>query len=120
MNNDNEKNYPTTAVPTWSGFVYHGKIALYHRLKLINQGDADFELQLDSSDNLEIYKNGTLTSALQVSAKIRKYRSEYAEALEKSSAIEFDRVKGILRYFRQVYWSPSEADSDAVSINAAL
>ncbi|MFY3974815.1 hypothetical protein ACOTHX_01425 [Achromobacter xylosoxidans] len=56
MNNDNEKNYPTTAVATWSGFVYQGKIALYHRLKLINQGDADFELQLDSSDNLEIYK----------------------------------------------------------------
>lgn len=56
MNNDNEKNYPTTAVPTWSGFVYKGKIALYHCLKLINQGDSDFELQLDSSDNLEIYK----------------------------------------------------------------
>ncbi|QEZ48494.1 ABC-three component system protein [Cupriavidus oxalaticus] len=99
MSNDNDKNYPATAVSTWSGYVYQGKIALYHCLKLINQGDADFELQLDSSDDFAIYKNGTLTSAHQVKAKIGKYRSEYAEALEKSSAIEFDRAKGISRYF---------------------
>jgi hypothetical protein len=99
VSNDTDKNYPATAVSTWSGYVYQGKIALYHCLKLINQGDADFELQLDSSDDFAIYKNAALTSAHQVKAKIGKYRSGYAEALEKSSAIEFDRTKGISRYF---------------------
>ncbi len=94
-----DKNYPATAVSTWSGYVYQGKIALYHSLKLINQGDEDFELQLDSTDDFAIYKNGAVTSAHQVKAKIGEYRSGYTEALEKSSTIEFDRTKGISRYF---------------------
>src|SRR3989339_1311712 len=98
VSNDTDDNYPATAVSTWSGYVYQGKIALYHCLKLINQGDAEFELQLDSSDDFAIYKNAALTSAHQVKAKIGKYRNGYAEALEKSSAIEFDRIKGISRY----------------------
>lgn len=99
VSDDTDKNYPATAATTWSGFVYQGKIALYHCLKLINQGTVDFELQLDSSDDFAIYKNGTLISAHQVKANIGKYRSGYAAALEKSSTIEFDRTKGISRYF---------------------
>jgi hypothetical protein len=99
VNNDTDNNYPATAVSTWSGYVYQGKIALYHCLKLINQGDVDFELQLDSSDDFAIYKNGILLSAHQVKAKIGTYRREYSEALEKASAIEFDRVTGVSRYF---------------------
>jgi len=93
-----DQDYPATAVSTWSGYVYQGKIALYHCLSLINQGDTDFELQLDSSDDFAIYRDGTLVSAHQVKAKIGKYRSAYIEALKKSSAIEFDRAKGISRY----------------------
>ncbi|MCS6233782.1 hypothetical protein G3495_01305 [Shewanella baltica] len=99
MSDDMDKNYPATAVTTWSGFVYQGKIALYYCLKLIEQGDVDFELQLDSSDDFAIYKNDSLTSAHQVKAKIGVYRSGYAEALKKSSTIEFDRTKGVSRYF---------------------
>ncbi|HBO8980229.1 TPA: hypothetical protein L5D12_002758 [Pseudomonas aeruginosa] len=99
MSSEVDEKYPATAVSTWSGYVYQGKIALYHCLCLINQGDADFELQLDSSDDFAVYKNGTLASAHQVKAKIGKYRSGYIEALEKASAIEFDRAKGVSRYF---------------------
>lgn len=99
MSSKIDENYPKTAASTWSGYVYQGKIALYHCLSLINQGNVDFELQLDSSDDFAVYKNGILISAHQVKAKIGKYRSGYIAALEKSSAIEFDRVKGILRYF---------------------
>ncbi|MNJ13267.1 hypothetical protein D3C77_74750 [compost metagenome] len=97
--NVKNKDYPATAVSTWSGYVYQGKIALYHSLKLIHQGDLDFELQLDSSDDFAIYKSGELVSAHQVKAKIGTYRSEYIEALEKSSAVEYDRAKGVSRYF---------------------
>ncbi|MFY1008012.1 ABC-three component system protein [Pseudomonas juntendi] len=96
---EKDENLPATAITTWSGYVYQGKIALYHSLKLINEGDDDFELQLDSSDDFAIYKNNALVSAHQVKAKISKYRSEYEEALEKSSVIEFDRIKGVSRYF---------------------
>jgi len=99
MSDEGDEKYPATAVSTWSGYVYQGKIALYHSLKLINQGDKDFELQLDSTDDFAIYKNGAAISAHQVKAKISSYRSGYGEALEKSSIIELDRIKGIERYF---------------------
>lgn len=98
MSQEDEK-YPASAISSWSGFVYQGKIALYHSLKLIHDGDLDFELQLDSSDDFAIYKDGKLHSAHQVKAKISKYRSGYAKALEQSTLIEHDKVKGTTRYF---------------------
>lgn len=91
--------YPDSAISSWSGFVYQGKVALYHCLKLIHEGDDDFELQLDSTDDFVIYKNDVLFSAHQVKAKIGKYRSSYNKALEKSALIELDRIKGSNRYF---------------------
>lgn len=94
-----EERYPDSAISSWSGFVYQGKVALYHCLKLVHMGDVDFELQLDSTDDFAIYKGGVLSSAHQVKAKIGKYRSNYQEALEKSAKIELDRIKGSTRYF---------------------
>lgn len=99
MSQENDDKYPASAISSWSGFVYQGKIALYHSLKLILDGDLDFELQLDSSDDFAIYKNGKLHSAHQVKAKISKYRSGYTKALEQSTIIEHDKIKGTTRYF---------------------
>lgn len=99
MSQEDDEKYPASAVSSWSGFVYQGKIALYHSLKLIHDNDLDFELQLDSSDDFAIYKNGKLHSAHQVKAKISKYRSGYIKALEQSTLIEHDKIKGTTRYF---------------------
>ncbi|WP_273830649.1 ABC-three component system protein [Serratia bockelmannii] len=99
MSQEDDDKYPASAVSSWSGFVYQGKIALYHSLKIIHDGDLDFELQLDSSDDFAIYKNGKLHTAHQVKAKISKYRSGYIKALEQSTLIEHDKIKGITRYF---------------------
>ncbi|RWU24966.1 hypothetical protein DM813_04280 [Pseudomonas alkylphenolica] len=99
MSQEDDEKYPASAVSSWSGFVYQGKIALYHSLRLIHDGDLDFELQLDSSDDFAIYKNGTLHTAHQVKAKISKYRSGYSNALEQSTLIEHDKIKGTTRYF---------------------
>ncbi len=98
MSQDAEK-YPASAISSWSGFVYQEKIALYHSLKLIYDGDLDFELQLDSSDDFAIYKNGKLHTAHQVKAKISQYRSGYTTALEQSTLIEHDKIKGTTRCF---------------------
>lgn len=99
MSQDDDEKYPASAVSSWSGYVYQGKIALYHSLKLIHDGDLDFELQLDSSDDFAIYKKGKIHTAHQVKARISKYRSGYTNALEKSTLIEFDKIKGTNRYF---------------------
>ncbi|RUO19261.1 ABC-three component system protein [Aliidiomarina haloalkalitolerans] len=99
MSQEDDEKYPASAISSWSGFVYQGKIALYHSLKLIDDGDLDFELQLDSSDDFAIYKDGKLHTAHQVKAKISKYRSGYTTALEQSTSIEYDKIKGTPRYF---------------------
>ncbi|MEZ8639769.1 ABC-three component system protein [Vibrio lentus] len=99
MSQEDDEKYPASAISSWSGFVYQGKVALYHSLKLIHDGDLDFELQLDSSDDFAIYKDGKLHTAHQIKAKISKYRSGYTTALEQSTLIEYDKIKGTTRYF---------------------
>lgn len=113
---DKEKSiYPHSAISTWSGFVYQGKVALYHCLKLINEGDSNFQLQLDSTDDFAIYNDSKLVSAHQVKAKIGDYRSNYKDALEKSAKIELDRIAGIKRYFH--ISQPINDDSDYIGAN---
>lgn len=115
MSDEEASKYPHSAISTWSGFVYQGKVALYHCLKLISEGDSGFELQLDSTDDFAIYKNGKLISAHQVKAKIGDYRSNYKEALAKSASLELDRVAGIKRYFH--ISQPINDHSDYVDSN---
>ncbi|HFQ6221182.1 TPA: dsDNA nuclease domain-containing protein, partial [Pseudomonas aeruginosa] len=69
-----ELTEPDSAISSWSGFVYQGKVALYHCLKLITEGEREFELQLDSTDDFAIYKDGKLFSAHQVKAKVGSTR----------------------------------------------
>lgn len=115
MSDEEASKYPHSAISTWSGFVYQGKVALYHCLNLINEGDSGFELQLDSTDDFAIYKDGKLISAHQVKAKIGDYRSNYKEALAKSASLELDRVAGIKRYFH--ISQPINDHSDYVDSN---
>ncbi|WP_201584271.1 ABC-three component system protein [Psychrobacter jeotgali] len=95
---DDERQYPHSAIATWSGFVYQGKVALYHCLKLIIEGYDDFELQLDSTEDFAIYRDGLLVSAHQVKAMVSEYRSSYKSALEKAAEIEGDRIEDSVRY----------------------
>lgn len=115
MSDEEKSKYPHSAISTWSGFVYQGKVALYHCLKLIHEGDSGFELQLDSTDDFAIYKDGKLVSAHQVKAKIGDYRSNYKDALKKSASLELDRVAGTKRYFH--ISQPIDDHSDHVDDN---
>jgi hypothetical protein len=115
VSQDDDEKYPASAVSSWSGYVYQGKIALYHSLKLIHDGDLDFELQLDSSDDFAIYMQGKIHTAHQVKAKISKYRSGYAKALEQSTLIEFDKIKGTNRYFHVSVQLDDTSDHDGKS-----
>ena len=94
-----ELTEPNSAISSWSGFVYQGKVALYHSLKLIIENERDFELQLDSTDDFAIYKDGKLLSAHQVKAKVGSTRGSYTKALIKSAGIDDHRKAGTNRYF---------------------
>ena len=96
---------PHSAISSWSGFVYQGKIALYHTLRLINESVfegtsvTDFELQLDSTDDFAIYVGAHAISVHQVKAKCSPHRSAYVDALEQSSNITTDCTPLTTRHF---------------------
>lgn len=93
-----ESAEPSSAISSWSGFVYQGKVALYYSLKLLTEGVRDFELQLDSTDDFAIYKDGKLLSAHQVKAKVGSTRGSYTSALKKSAEVDGHRKAGTNRY----------------------
>lgn len=78
-----------SAADTWSGFIYQGKVALYHVLKLINENDnIDYlHLQLDSIDDFAIvrYEGETLipVSLHQVKALGSHYYLKYKNDIKK-------------------------------------
>lgn len=51
---------PHTAIPTWSGFIYQGRVALYHILKQLNAKTEneinELVLQIDSIEDFTILK----------------------------------------------------------------
>lgn len=78
-----------SAADTWSGFIYQGKVALYHVLTLIlHEASVDeLELQLDSLEDFAIVRNdGTNiepVSLHQVKAMKSHLYSSYQEAFVK-------------------------------------
>ena len=74
-----EETLPESAISSWGGFVYQGKVALYHCLKLLTAKSFqqriidNFELQLDSTDDFAIYCDGKVISTHQ--GKVRISRS---------------------------------------------
>lgn len=96
---------PHSAISSWGGFLYQGKVALFHSLKLIVDGRFEqklidtFELQLDSTDDFAIYFQGVAISTHQVKAKKSKNRSSYNEALEQASNVQKDCNITTKRFF---------------------
>lgn len=82
--NNNSPN-PHTAIPTWSGFIYQGKVAIYQVLQLLKAlGECpNYVLQLDSLEDFAILKNGVIESIHQVKALKAQNYNAYKEAFDK-------------------------------------
>ncbi|WP_336369315.1 ABC-three component system protein [Rahnella perminowiae] len=100
-----EETLPESAISSWGGFVYQGKVALYHCLKLLTEKSfqkniiENFELQLDSTDDFAIYCDAKVISTHQVKAKLSQYRSAYVKAIYKAACIATDCDENTIRYF---------------------
>ena len=96
MNQLIDPNDIHSAADTWSGFIYQGKVALYHDLKLINEKDSvdELHLQLDSLEDFAIirYENSEPKPITlhQVKAVKSHYYSKYKELFEKLEKRIFD------------------------------
>jgi hypothetical protein len=74
------------ASPTWNGFNYQGKVALYTALTYINNKNIDtskYELELEWFEDFSIKDNTNYISIHQVKAYSQDSLSEYSEALFK-------------------------------------
>ncbi|MFT6902331.1 MAG: hypothetical protein ACJAXS_002541 [Colwellia sp.] len=78
---------PHTAISSCSGYIYQGKIAVIHCLKLfeeLGEGARTLELEIESLDDFAILSaDGNYRSMHQVKAKKSLLFSGYREALEK-------------------------------------
>ncbi|NIE63134.1 ABC-three component system protein [Burkholderia sp. Ax-1719] len=107
---------PASAISSWGGFVYQGKVALLHSITLLldgcfnNKTVSSFELQLDSTDDFAIYVDNKVISAHQVKAKNDIYRSAFVKALNKSSLVDTDCTAETKRFFHIA--RPIDNDSD--------
>ncbi len=71
---------PHTAITSWSGFIYQGKVALYHVLCLLEmrQECEGYKLQLDSLEDFAILDaHSNPVSLHQVKAKKTQYYNDY-------------------------------------------
>ncbi len=82
----NSIDSPHTAITTWSGFVYQGKVAICHVLHLLNDSVdcSEFTLQLEYFDDFSILDGAEgIISLHQVKAKKSQYFSSYEDAINK-------------------------------------
>ena len=77
-----EELLPHTAAATWSGFIYQGRIALYHVVKLLHDKTeaelAELFLQIDSIEDFAIIKYGLRDSVIPVTMhQVKAVKSNY-------------------------------------------
>ncbi len=76
--------FPHTAISTWSGFVYQGKLALYHCLRMMSsdyEANRDLKLQLESQDDFAIFRHHQCLSMHQVKAYKDTRFSAYCDGI---------------------------------------
>ena len=74
-----------TAIPSWSGYVYQGKIAVYHALTLLCANkECNYSVQLDYFEDFSILNNiGQIVSLHQVKALARAKWCSYKNHFDK-------------------------------------
>lgn len=79
----------SSAIASWSGFIYQGKVALYHCIQLLISGESKaHHLKVESLDDFVIYDSeGRVLSLHQVKAKAECKRSVYEKAIVQASEV---------------------------------
>ncbi|WP_146075885.1 ABC-three component system protein [Vibrio jasicida] len=91
----------SSAIPAWSGFVYQGKVALYHAIRLLVQRvpEAHF-LNVEHLDDFVIRDcEGNVLSLHQVKAMKSDKRYSYYSALQQASAVSERCNEHTVRWF---------------------
>ena len=111
------QNLPHTAISTWSGFVYQGKVALCHCLKLITDdfaGSRELKLQLESEDDFAIFNADQCLSLHQVKAYKSTIFSGYISAFktQQKNVLHRDTTKAYFHVAREIRDLPASLEND--------
>lgn len=100
MSSTESKNSGHTAISSWSGYLYQGKIAIYHVLKLLtsNMDISNFSLRLDCEEDFDILNNNDVVSLHQVKGKGADTIGKYSEAFNDIKSKDTNYPKATL-YF---------------------
>ncbi|TPA20960.1 hypothetical protein DXJ84_24645 [Vibrio parahaemolyticus] len=91
----------SSAIPAWSGFVYQGKIALYHSIRLLVSRDLEANsLNVEHLDDFVIHDSlGNVLSLHQVKAMKSNKRTSYNSALKQASKVSERCNANTVRWF---------------------
>jgi hypothetical protein len=94
----------STAVASWSGFIYQGKVALYQVIKLLIEGrlKSSCELKVEHLDDFAIFKDNTVLFIHQVKSTQSTYRSSYKIALNQAADVISDHFSSETQRFFHV------------------
>ena len=97
---------PHTAIPTWSGFIYQGRIGLYHVLKQLNSKPEneinEMVFQIDSIEDFTIMKSDPQGNSIPISMHQVKavkstayvtYKGDFEQLENKWTAIGINTVE---------------------------
>jgi len=92
-----KQTFPHTAVPTWSGFIYQGRVGLYHVLKQLNiKPEIEIDellLQIDSIEDFTIMKSAPCGTDIPVSIHQVKAVKSNAYLTYKGAFLQLDTKK---------------------------
>ncbi|NRB80363.1 MAG: hypothetical protein HRU38_17135 [Saccharospirillaceae bacterium] len=79
----------SSAVASWSGFIYQGKVALYQAIKILTNDKLSFkyDLKVEHLDDFAIFENNTALFIHQVKSTQSKYRNSYKKALDQAADV---------------------------------
>lgn len=120
---DDDKEKLNTAITTWSGFVYQGKVAIYHVLKLLNASldYSDHILRLEYFDDFDIINgSGNIVSIHQVKAwKVDTYGS-FEGSIQKLLNKTVSNANDVERYFHVAKEIRGKSKEDIETENAPV
>ncbi|GGC89470.1 ABC-three component system protein [Vreelandella lutescens] len=110
------------ASPSWSGFNYQGKVALYYALSFINkkieaEDFSNYSLMLEDTEDFEIKRNRVAVSIHQVKAYNSSSYNDYSDALL-GIVLELYKQPSVLGKIHT--WKPINSKPNYADLKASL
>lgn len=118
-----------SAIPSWSGYIYQGKVAIYHTLSFIveklnsnkNYDFTSYSLEVEWAEDFALKNGNDYLSLHQVKAYKETKPSTYKDALEdiytKLATTQYAKSKAYLHIWQSITYNGSTSDFEKLKQN---